>query len=123
VTVLSPNGLYNILGFPVCIKDSKYLRNEFMFNFGLVIPVTADARQYESVVRRLASTFTEMEGQDQFLSEDINDIKMRRPISALIEIILHDLNNYSECKIPVGKLPWTLYPPVSLIVSRPCQRN
>lgn len=84
--------------------DEKYVRNEFIFNFGLVIPSESDTLPYEAVVRRLASTFQEMELQDQFLSEEIGPkTKGRRPISALIEIILHDLNSYGECKIPVGK--------------------
>jgi hypothetical protein len=59
---------------------------------------------YEAVVRRLASTFTEMEIQNQFLSqEDLSTSKDRRSIAALIEIIKEDLNNYNECMIPVGK--------------------
>jgi hypothetical protein len=56
------------------------------------------------VVRRLASTFTEMEVQNHFLSEDGEQASQdRRSISALIEIIREDLNNYNECMIPAGK--------------------
>lgn len=75
-----------------------------MFNFCIVIGVDVDMTPYEAVVRRLASTFTEMEIQNQFLSqEDLLTSKDRRSIAALIEIIKEDLNNYNECMIPVGK--------------------
>lgn len=74
-----------------------------MFNFCIVIRVDVDMTPYEAVVRRLASTFTEMEIQNQFLSqEDLSTSKDRRSIAALIEIIKEDLNNYNECMIPVG---------------------
>ncbi|RDL33089.1 Nitrogen permease regulator 2 [Venustampulla echinocandica] len=101
VTICDPDNKYRILGHPVCIKDEKYERNEFMFNFGIVIDVEADKMPYEAVVRRLASTFTEMEIQNQFLSQEHVSTKDSRSISALLEIIKEDLNNYNECMIPV----------------------
>lgn len=102
VTVCDPENKYRILGHPVCIKDERYERNEFMFNFCIVIGAEVDKIPYESVVRRLASTFTEMEIQNQFLSqEDALNSQDRRSIAALIEIIKEDLNNYNECMIPV----------------------
>jgi len=103
VTIVEPEGKYRILGHPICIKDEKYERNEFMFNFCIAIGVEVDKIPYEAVVRRLASTFTEMEIQNQFLSqEDVSNSQDRRSIAALIEIIKEDLNNYNECMIPVG---------------------
>jgi hypothetical protein len=103
VTVCDPENRYRILGHAVCINDEKYKRNEFMFNFCLVIGTEVDKIPYEAVVRRLASTFTEMEIQNQFLSEEGSQkSRDRRSISALIEIIREDLNNYNECMIPVG---------------------
>ncbi|PMD38429.1 nitrogen permease regulator 2 [Hyaloscypha variabilis F] len=102
VTICDPEDKYRILGHPVCIKDEKYVRNEFMFNFCIVIGVEVDMHPYEAVVRRLASTFTEMEIQNRFLSqEDLSTSADRRSIAALIEIIKEDLNNYNECMIPV----------------------
>ena len=75
-----------------------------MFNFCIVIGVEVDETPYEAVIRRLASTFTEMEIQNQFLSqEDVSNSQDRRSIEALIEIIKEDLNNYNECMIPVGR--------------------
>ena len=103
ITVRDPSGEYRILGFPVCIKNQKYFRNEFIFNFGIVCLASYDAIPYEAVVRRLATTFTEMEVQNQYLSlEGTVESKGRRSIGALLEIIREDLNNYNECMIPVG---------------------
>ncbi|KAE8443267.1 hypothetical protein EG329_002055 [Mollisiaceae sp. DMI_Dod_QoI] len=102
VTICDPDSKYRILGHPVCIRDGKYDRNEFMFNFCIVINADDDKIPYEAVVRRLASTFTEMEIQNQFLSmEDFSNSQDRRSIAALLEIIKEDLNNYNECMIPV----------------------
>lgn len=104
ITIKDPSGNYIILGFPVCIKDQKYERNELMFNFGIIVPSGYDTNAYEAVVRRMATTFTEMEVQDQYLStEGLADGRGRRSIGGLLEIIREDLNNYNECMIPVGK--------------------
>jgi len=74
-----------------------------MFNFCIVLGIEVDKNPYEAVVRRLASTFTEMEIQNEFLSqEDMSNGEGRRSIAALLEIIKEDLNNYNECMIPVG---------------------
>lgn len=109
VTINSPDGRYTILGYPVVIGHSKYQRNEFIFNFGLLVDADTDHVPYERVVRCLASTFAEMEKQNEFLSLGEGDKHQfqdgqltRRPIEGLLEIIKEDLNNYGECMIPVG---------------------
>lgn len=103
ITVVSACGQFRILGFPICVHDEKYQRNEFIFNFGIIIDAHADAVVYEPVVRRLATTFTEMEVQGQFLSTERKDSKDtgRRSIGAVLEVIREDLNNYNECMIPI----------------------
>jgi nitrogen permease regulator 2-like protein len=128
ITVNDPEGKYSVLGFPVVIFDQRYDRNEFIFNFGLVVESSAsgssgsgvDQVPYERVVRRLAATFAEMEKQNRYLSQDQEHRPLedrtddgldplqgpigsyrRRPISSLLEIIKEDLNNYGECMIPV----------------------
>ncbi len=105
ITVRSPCGQYRILGFPVCINDTKYQRNQFIFNFGIITSIVSDNVPYEPVVRRLATTFTEMEVQGQFLSEEGRLMgagkEDGRDIGGLLEIIREDLNNYNECMIPV----------------------
>lgn len=65
-----PSGRYTVLGLPVAIRDAKYDRNEFIFNFGIVVDAGDDQGPYERVVRRLASTFAEMEKQNEFLSRE-----------------------------------------------------
>ncbi|AEO53272.1 hypothetical protein MYCTH_2294369 [Thermothelomyces thermophilus ATCC 42464] len=101
ITVADPEGKYFVLGFPVSIPSPRYDRNEFIFNFGLVVDHDVDQVPYERVVRRLAVTFAEMEKQSGFLSQDADASGTRRPIGSLLEIIKEDLNNYGECMIPV----------------------
>ncbi len=107
ITVNDPEGKYSVLGFPVAIANPKYYRNEFLFNFGLVVESDVDKIPYEPVVRRLAVTFAEMENQSNYLSQDAHNANdpARRPIESLLEIIKEDLNNYGECMIPVGRQP------------------
>lgn len=108
----SPDSKYSILSYPVVIPHAKYQRNEFIFNFGLLVDADVDHVPYERVVRRLAATFAEMEKQNEYLSlnEGVGGVGAaeaqrgsRRPIESLLEIIKEDLNNYGECMIPVGK--------------------
>ncbi|KAI1378875.1 nitrogen permease regulator 2 [Hypoxylon crocopeplum] len=101
MTVNSPDNKYSILGFPVSIQDVRYHRNEFLFNFGLVVESDVDLVPYEKLVRRLAVTFAEMERQQWYLSSDGRVDDGRRPIESLLEIVKEDLNNYGECMIPV----------------------
>ncbi|KAK3329526.1 nitrogen permease regulator 2 [Apodospora peruviana] len=74
ITVNDPEGKYSVLGFPVSIRSQRYDRNEFIFNFGIVVEceavTVADQIPYERVVRRLAVTFAEMEKQNCYLSQD-----------------------------------------------------
>lgn len=107
MTINSPDGKYTILGFPVVIAHTKYLRNEFIFNFGILIDADVDQAPYEGVVRYLAATFSEMEKQNEYLSQggdEYQDREARRPIEGLLEIVKEDLNSYGECMIPVGRL-------------------
>ncbi|KAK5637217.1 hypothetical protein RRF57_012929 [Xylaria bambusicola] len=101
VTVNTPDGKHSILGFPVSIPHERYHRNEFLFNFGLVIESDVDQIPYERLVRRLAVTFAEMERQNGYLSSEGKVDDGRRPIESLLEIVKEDLNNYGECMIPV----------------------
>ncbi|KAI9817183.1 MAG: Nitrogen permease regulator 2 [Pycnora praestabilis] len=91
---------YRILGYPVCITSRKYDRNEFIFNFAIVLEEEADMSSYQSVLRKLAKLFRSLEEQGQFLSKDEADGGAK--VYALCEMILEDLNNYCECMIPIG---------------------
>ncbi|CAG9954995.1 unnamed protein product [Clonostachys rosea f. rosea IK726] len=123
VTINCPEGKYSILGYPVLIPHTKYMRNEFIFNFGLLIEADVDQAAYEPVVRRLAATFSEMEKQNEYLSQSEGRLiesdgrggyESRRPIESLLEIVKEDLNNYGECMIPVDEantINMKLFPP------------
>lgn len=123
---------YRIIGFPVCIHDdAKYSRNDFIFNFCLVLDEEAPWASYASVIRKLARLLRNLEEQGGFLSEEEEREGVvlagevgyggGSKVFALCEMILEDLNNYCECMIPIGKgrlflvLPLCLpfFPPLS----------
>ncbi|KAI2638397.1 nitrogen permease regulator 2-domain-containing protein [Xylaria nigripes] len=103
ITVNTPDGKHSILSFPVSIPHERYHRNEFIFNFGLVIESDVDQIPYERLVRRFAVSFAEMERQNGYLSSEGQVDDGRRPIGSLLEIVKEDLNNYGECMIPVDE--------------------
>lgn len=90
---------YRILGYPVCLEDRKYERNEFIFNFAIVLDEdVVEYSTYKSVVRKVAKLFKALEEQSGFLSNEVTAVG----VFALIEQVLEDLNNYSECMIPIS---------------------
>ncbi|KAI9682269.1 MAG: Nitrogen permease regulator 2 [Caeruleum heppii] len=128
---------YRILGYPVCITSRRYDRNEFIFNFAIVLEEDKDMSSYMSVVRKLAGLFRSLEEQYEFLSRDGGNAvgtttaaagrskgekaAVSSKVFALCEIVLEDLNNYCECMIPIDdsntidiKL-FPMYPPPSPI--------
>ena len=112
---------YRVVGYPVCITDElKYDRNEFIFNFAVVMDEKEDSAAWEMVVRKLARLMRSLEEQGGFLSkEEAEDgeatqsfrVEGRergstsngRRVYALCEMLMEDLNNYSECMIPIGR--------------------
>lgn len=105
---------HRIIGFPVCIHDDdKYERNDFIFNFCLVLDEDAPYAAYASVIRKLARLLRNLEEQGDFLSEDeerggwvvAGEVGYGggSKVYALCEMILEDLNNYCECMIPIGE--------------------
>jgi len=91
---------YRILGYPVCLEDPKYDRNEFIFNFAIVLEEDADFTIYKPMVKKLARLFRALEEQSGFLWNEVT----RASVYTLIEQIMEDMNNYCECMIPIGKL-------------------
>lgn len=64
---------YRVIGYPVCINDysGKYERNQFIFNFALVIDEELDDwGSYASVVRKLGRLLRALEEQGGFLSRE-----------------------------------------------------
>lgn len=90
-------GQCRIVGFPVHIYGSEYERNSFIFNFAFVFSADSESTVYEMPIRRLARMFMALEEQSRFLSKSPS----LTTISSIIEQIYQDLNNYSECMIPI----------------------
>jgi hypothetical protein len=115
---------HRVIGYPVCIREGKYSRNEFMFNFAVVIAQSEpDWACYGEVVRKLGKLLRGLEEQGGFLSreevgvwEDEHNAGWAAAddgvggfglgggskVYALCEMVLEDLNNYAECMIPIG---------------------
>jgi hypothetical protein len=120
---------HRVIGYPVCIREGKYSRNEFMFNFAVVIAQSEpDWACYGEVVRKLGKLLRGLEEQGGFLSrEEVGvwedehhagwgnaddgvagfGLGGGSKVYALCEMVLEDLNNYAECMIPIGTLPTT----------------
>ncbi|KAJ4366169.1 Nitrogen permease regulator 2 [Neocucurbitaria cava] len=114
---------HRVIGYPVCIREGKYSRNEFIFNFAVVIGENElDWACYGEVVRKLGGLLRGLEEQGGFLSreeegvweEDDNGAPRKdneglgtfgvgagSKVYALCEMVLEDLNNYAECMIPI----------------------
>ncbi|KAE8352930.1 nitrogen permease regulator 2-domain-containing protein [Aspergillus coremiiformis] len=94
---------YRILGYPICMKSLRYDRNEFIFNFCLVLAEEEDFSTYKSVVQKLADLMHGLEEQGQFLSRD-HSKSGEGKVYSLCETLMEDLNNYCECMIPIDEL-------------------
>jgi hypothetical protein len=116
---------YRVIGYPVCIREGKYSRNEFIFNFAVVIGENErDWACYGEVVRKLGRLLRGLEEQGGFLSREEEGVWEDEggnigfgtddgvggfgigggsKVYALCEMVLEDLNNYAECMIPIGK--------------------
>lgn len=106
---------HRVIGYPVCIREGRYSRNEFIFNFAIVIGENeADWACYGEVVRKLGRLLRGLEEQGGFLSREEagvwewdDDASTRdqgngdSKVYALCEMVLEDLNNYAECMIPI----------------------
>ncbi|KAJ5911762.1 Nitrogen permease regulator [Penicillium subrubescens] len=94
---------YRILGYPICMKSDRYSRNEFIFNFCIVLAEEEDFSQYKSVVQKLADLMHALEEQNGFLSRDFSKTGEGK-VYSLCEMLMEDLNNYCECMIPIDEL-------------------
>ncbi|KAL9116114.1 MAG: hypothetical protein Q9227_000483 [Pyrenula ochraceoflavens] len=94
---------YRILGYPVCIKSPQYDRNEFIFNFCIILSEDEPFSSYRTVVQKLAHLMKSLEEQNHFLSTDPSSPGSGK-IYSLCEILMEDLNNYCECMIPIDDL-------------------
>ncbi|KAI4166075.1 MAG: hypothetical protein LQ342_000506 [Letrouitia transgressa] len=91
---------HRILSHPICLPSSSYPRNAYTFSFALVLAATTPFASYATVTLKLASLLKTLEEQSRFLSSDQSAPNTGK-IYALCEILLEDLNNYSESMIPI----------------------
>lgn len=118
-------GKYKVIGYPVNIENENYTRNFFNFNFCFVFPYNSETISYELTIKRIGKMFKVLEEQNYLLStlsaklfirlENIQRINLINEIpgftnfkkinlssiESLINQIYQDLNNYSECCIPL----------------------
>ncbi|ORY14212.1 nitrogen permease regulator 2-domain-containing protein [Clohesyomyces aquaticus] len=120
---------HRVIGYPVCIREGKYFRNEFIFNFAVVIEEgVGDWVAYGEVVRKMGKLLRGLEEQGGFVSGeeegrgfwdgdpdgevgvdgvgngsawDQGPVGGGSKVYALCEMIMEDLNNYCECMIPI----------------------
>ncbi|RVD86979.1 uncharacterized protein DFL_005229 [Arthrobotrys flagrans] len=90
---------YRLLGYPICLEDDKYDRNEFIFNFAIVLDESEEFSSYKPVVKKLARLFKALEEQMGFLWNEVT----RSSVYTLIEQVMEDLNSYCECMIPINE--------------------
>lgn len=115
---------HRIIGYPVCVREQgKYNRNEYIFNFALVVDeAIVDWAAYGEVARKMGRLLRGLEEQGGFLSREEEDVlesdekgsgsgdaypmgEYGSKVYALCEMVLEDLNNYAECMIPIGMSP------------------
>lgn len=84
------------------MKSPRYDRNEFIFNFCVVLAEEDDFSTYKSVVQKLADMMHALEEQNGFLSRDFSKSGEGK-VNSLCEMLMEDLNNYCECMIPIGR--------------------
>ncbi|KAI4224750.1 MAG: hypothetical protein L6R36_004437 [Xanthoria steineri] len=98
ITFATP--LHRVLCNPVCLHSSTYPRNAYTFSIALVLDASTPFASYATVTLKLASLLQTLEEQSRFLSRDASPPNTGK-IYALCEILLEDLNNYSESMIPI----------------------
>lgn len=99
------------------MKSAQYDRNEFIFNFCVVLAEDEEWGSVKSVVQKLADLMCELEEQSGFLSRDTSKGGEGK-VYSLCETLMEDLNNYCECMIPIGM--YMPVPPVLLLWAAYC---
>ncbi|XP_071477108.1 GATOR1 complex protein NPRL2-like [Diadema antillarum] len=88
-----------VIGWPSCIRDHKYARNEYLFNICFVLEPGSDTAPYETLVKKLSGYFVTLELECAFLSTE--ETKARVP--DVLEKLLTNLNEYGKCSVPINE--------------------
>lgn len=115
LTLRSPTSRNLVVSHPVCIvDDTRYDRNEFIFNFGFVLSHKELGQRHgmveawKKIVRKIANVLRDLELETQWLSRDeeaLDSGKMTRldsRVYALCEMVMEDLNCFGDSMIPIG---------------------
>jgi len=65
-----------VIGCPVSISDTKYPRNEYVFNFGIVTDNAHKSSPWIPLIRKLSSYMTELEKECYFVSNEATQAKI-----------------------------------------------
>lgn len=116
LTLRSPTSRHVVISHTICIVDNeRYDRNEFIFNFGVVLAEKDSGsakrllRAWRGVVKKTATILQILEQDTCWLSEDERAVEsglllpQESRVYALCEMIMEDLSCYGECMIPVGE--------------------
>jgi hypothetical protein len=87
----------------VCVEHRRYYRNQFIFNFCLVLEDDVEFSGYVTIVRKLATMFRNLEEQTMFLSKEEDD-KMWEAVTGR-DSLSEDSLDLSEVKKASQKSP------------------
>ena len=59
-----------VIGCPICIDDGKYPRNQYVFNFGILLSNAHKSSPWIPLVKKLSSYMTELEKECYFVSNE-----------------------------------------------------
>ncbi|EEB07664.1 nitrogen permease regulator family protein [Schizosaccharomyces japonicus yFS275] len=108
-TITVATGGYRIIGHPVSLVGNHYERNALIFNMCMIFHEDENVSSYIPIVKRLSRNLKVLEQQNQYVS----DLSKRPIIMSVMEQLLEDLNNFSECMIqldPQNSINIKLFP-------------
>lgn len=97
-------GKKKVIGCAICIEGSHYPRNNYLFNFGLVLDSKHRSSPCIPMIRHLSKYMTELEKESRFVSEP--DTKEKIP--EILQSMLIELNKCGCCSVQVNETT-TLY--------------
>ncbi|GFQ64969.1 GATOR complex protein NPRL2 [Trichonephila clavata] len=96
ITVNARKG--KIIGYPIHIENTKYLRNRLIFNLCFVCDPSKRTMQYEPIVRKLANYLVKLELEDEFLFKE----HTKAQLPSIMDKIRDELNRSGKCSISIN---------------------